>query len=122
MAFAGSLWALAAFVTPTLFYAQPDRHLAGLLAARLFTVETGLALATALLALLTPARGKYRLGYGAAALLTVNEWALKPVMESARLHGKALGLGFGPWHGVSALLYITACLLVLVLTWREDFR
>lgn len=122
MAFAGGLWALAAFVTPTLFYVQPDRHLAGVLAARMFTVETGLALAAALLAVLTPVRGKYLLGYLAAGLLTVNEWALKPVLETARLHGKAFGLGFGPWHGVSALLYVSACVLVLVLTWREGFR
>jgi Domain of unknown function (DUF4149) len=122
VAFAGSLWALAAFVTPTLFYAQPDRHLAGLLAARMFTVETGLALAAAALALLTPVRGKYLLGYVATALLTVNEWVLRPVMASALAHGKALGLGFGPWHGVSGLLYVGACLLVLALTWRESFR
>jgi hypothetical protein len=121
VAFAGSLWALAAFVAPTLFYAQPDKHLAGVLAARLFTVETGLALAAAALALLTPVRGKYLLGYVAAALLAVNQWALKPVMEHA-LHGKVLGLGFGAWHGVSALLYIGACALVLVVTWRESFR
>ena len=41
---AGSLWSLAAWVAPTLFYAQSDRHLAGMLAARLFTIETYLGL------------------------------------------------------------------------------
>jgi len=44
---AGSLWSLALWVAPTLFFAQPDRHLAGLLAARLFAVETYLGMAVA---------------------------------------------------------------------------
>ena len=66
--------------------------------------------------------GKFRAGFVAVALLCGNEWVLKPVMESAHVHGHALGLGFGAWHGVSGLLYVGACLLVLVLTWREDFR
>lgn len=120
--YAGSLWAVALFVAPTLFYLQPDRHLAGVLAARLFSIETYLSLSSAVLVLLTPARGKYLLGFGSAALLLINEWAVKPVMESARLHGKALGLGFGPWHGVSAFIYIGACLMVVCLVWKDDFR
>ena len=90
----GSLWSLAAWVAPTLFYAQNDRHLAGFLAARLFSVETYLGLAVAVLALLLP--GRSRLGglYAAAALLAVNEWVLKHFMESARAHGSAAGLSF----------------------------
>jgi Domain of unknown function (DUF4149) len=119
---AGSLWSLAAFVTPTLFYAQPDRHLAGTLAARLFSIETYLALGLSLLVLSTAARSKYLLGWLATALLVINEWALKPVMEQARVHGHALGLGFGAWHGVSALLYIVACVLVIILVWRDAVR
>jgi Domain of unknown function (DUF4149) len=119
---AGSLWAIAAFVTPTLFYAQPDRHLAGTLAARLFSIETYLALGLSLLVLATPSRSKYWLGWFATALLVVNEWLLKPVMEQARLHGHAFGLGFGPWHGVSALLYLIGCVCVLILVWRDALR
>jgi uncharacterized membrane protein len=52
----------------------------------------------------------------------VNEWALKPVIERARLHGSAAGLGFGSWHGISACLYLIACLLVLVLVWKDAAR
>ncbi len=37
---AGSLWSLAIWVAPTLFFTQSDRHLAGVLAARLFSIET----------------------------------------------------------------------------------
>jgi hypothetical protein len=119
---AGSLWSLAAWVAPTLFYAQGDRHLAGLLVSRLFSIETYVSLAVAALALLLPRRLKFAWGYLAAALLAVNEWVLKSVMEQAHSHGAAAGLGFGAWHGVSAVLYVLACIAVLLLVWNEDFR
>ena len=119
---AGSLWSLAAWVAPTLFYMQTDRHLAGVLAARLFSIETYVGVGVAALALLLPGRTKFLWGYLAVALLLVNEWVLKPIMGQARLHGTAAGLGFGAWHGVSAVLYVLACLAVLRLVWNEDFR
>jgi hypothetical protein len=119
---AGSLWSLALGVTPILFSAQSDRHLAGLLAGRMFSLETYLGVGVAVLALLLPGRGRFVWGYLAAAILAVNEWALRPVMVAARVHGSAAGLTFGAWHGVSAVLYVIACLAVLVLIWREDFR
>jgi Domain of unknown function (DUF4149) len=119
---AGSLWSLAAWVAPTLFYAQSDRHLAGVLAAKLFGIETYVGLAVAVLALLLPGRTKFVWGYLAAALLSVNQWLLKRMMEQAHVHGAAMGLSFGAWHGVSAALYLVACLAVLLLVWNEDFR
>ncbi len=119
---AGSLWSLAAWVAPTLFYAQGDRHLAGVLAARLFSIETYAGVGVAVLALLGPGRTKFVWGYFAAVLLSINEWVLKRFMEQAHAHGTAAGLGFGAWHGVSAVLYVLACLAVLRLVWNEDFR
>jgi hypothetical protein len=119
---AGSLWSLAAWVAPTLFYAQGDRHLAGVLAARLFSIETYAGVGVAVLALLLTGRTKFVWGYLAAALLSINEWVLKRIMEQAHAHGTAAGLGFGAWHGVSAVLYLLACLAVLRLVWNEDFR
>jgi len=119
---AGSLWSLAAWVAPTLFYAQSDRHLAGVLAAKLFSIETYVGLGAAALALLLPTRAKFVWGYAAVALLSVNEWVLKRFMAQAHDHGTAAGLGFGAWHGVSALIYVLACLAVLRLVWNEDFR
>jgi Domain of unknown function (DUF4149) len=118
---AGSLWSLL-WVAAILFHFQSDRHTAGLIAASLFSIETYLGIALGLLALLAPIRGRFRLGFFAIGLLACNEWILKPVMETARTQGTALGLGFGPWHGVSALLYLAACLCVAVLVWQEDFR
>jgi hypothetical protein len=116
---AGSLWSLAAWVAPTLFYAQGDRHLAGVLAARLFSIETYVGLGVAALALLLPGRNKFVGAYLAAALLALNEWLLGPLMAQAHARGSVLGLGFGAWHGVSALIYLAACVAVAVLVWRE---
>jgi Domain of unknown function (DUF4149) len=118
---AGSLWSLAAWVAPTLFYAQSDRHLAGLLAARLFAVETYVGVGTALLAAALPGRGRFKWGYAAAALLAVNQWALGPIMAEARARGAAAGLTFGAWHGVSVVIYVLACLAVAVLICKERF-
>jgi hypothetical protein len=118
---AGSLWSLALWVAPTLF-AQIDRHLAGVLAARLFSIETYVGLAAAGLALTLPERAKFAPGYLAAALLATNEWLLKPAMNRAHAQGAALGLSFGAWHGVAALLYVVACLAALWLVWRQCAR
>jgi len=120
--FAGSLWSLALWVAPTLFFEQADRHLAGVLAARLFSLESYLGLGVAALALLTPARSRMRWLYGAAALLAANEFVLKRFMARAQSHGTALGLGFGTWHGVSAVLYVLAALGVLLIVWNENLR
>jgi hypothetical protein len=62
----------------------------------------------------------FRFGFVAVALLLFNEWALKPVMDQALARGSALGLGFGPWHGVSALIYLAACLAVVVAVCRYE--
>jgi Domain of unknown function (DUF4149) len=126
---AGSLWSTV-WVALTIFHAQPDRHLSGILAARLFTIETYLGLAVALFAL---ARGnaprvhaarvataRFRFGFLAVALLLVNEWVLKLVMDRALARGSALGMGFGPWHGISALIYMAACAAVVAVVCEYD--
>ncbi len=116
---AGSLWSLALWVAPTLFYLQSDRHLAGVLANRLFSIETFVGLGVAASSLLVPARSRFGLGYFAVALLAANEWLLKRVMTLAQARGSVAGLTFGAWHGVSALVYGAACLCVLVFVVRE---
>lgn len=118
---AGSLWSLT-WVTSTLFSAQADRHLAGVLAGRLFTIETYVGIVVAALALLLPGRATFVWGYAAASLLALNEWALRPVMVTARSHGGAFGLTFGAWHGVSAALYLAASLALVVVVWRQESR
>jgi hypothetical protein len=114
---AGSLWSLALWVAQTLF-AQPDRHLAGLLAARLFSVETYLGLAVAALGFALPFRGSLRPVFIAVALLCINEWVFKRFMQQAQAQGSALGLSFGAWHGVSGVGYVIGCLLVVWVIWK----
>jgi hypothetical protein len=116
---AGSLWSLAAWVAPTLFFAQSDRHLAGLLAARLFSYETYLGLLVAALAAMLRLGGRFAWGYFAAAALAMNEWVLKRLLSLAQAHGSAAGLGFGTWHAVSAVIYLLACGAVLRLVWLQ---
>ncbi len=116
---AGSLWSLAMWVAPTLFYAQSDRHVAGVLATRLFSIETYVGLGVAVLALLLPGRGKFVWGYPAAALLVIDEWPVKRAMSVAHTQGWFAGLNFGAWHGVAAAVYLLACALVLVLIWKQ---
>ena len=118
---AGSLWSLL-WVAAVLFRFGTDRHTDGLIAARLFSIETYLGLAAAVLALLLPNRRRFRLGFLAVALLAVNEWILKRFMSLAQTHGSALRLGFGAWHGVSAGLYVLACLCVLVMVYKDEYR
>lgn len=118
---AGSLWSML-WVAAVMFRFLNDRHTAGLIAARLFSIETYLGIAVAVLALLLPGRGRFRLGFLAVALLAVNEWLLKRAMSLAQTHGSAWGLGFGAWHGVSAGLYVLACLCVLVMIYQDEYR
>jgi hypothetical protein len=116
---AGSLWSLL-WVAAALFRFISDRHTAGLIAARLFSVETYLGLAVAALALMLPGRRRFLLGFVAVALLAFNEWILKAVMARALLQGAAAGLSFGAWHGVSAGLYVLACLCVVVMIYKDE--
>jgi hypothetical protein len=116
---AGSLWSVV-WVAAALFR-YLDRHTAGFIATRLFSVETYLGLAVAALALLLPDRGRFRLGFLAVALLAINEWLLKRVMNAALSHGSAWGLSFGAWHGVSAVLYVLACLCVLIMIYKDEY-
>ena len=115
---AGSLWS-SIWVALTVFHSQPDRHLAGVIAAHLFGIETYLGLGVVLIAALRGERSRFLLCYLAAALLAFNEWVLKQFMDHALAAGAALGLGFGAWHGVSALVYLAACLGVAAYVYRD---
>jgi Domain of unknown function (DUF4149) len=118
---AGSLWSLL-WVAAALFRFLSDRHAAGLIAARLFSIETYLGLAVAVLALLLPERARFLPGFVAVALLALNEWILKAAMTRAQAHGGTAFLSFGAWHGISAGLYVLACLCVLIMIYKDEYR
>ncbi len=118
---AGSLWSLL-WVAAVVFHLQGDRHTAGLIAGRLFSIETYLGLGVAALALLLPVRARFWPGFVAAGLLSINEWILKAAMIRAQMHGGSAYLSFGAWHGISAALYVLACLCVLALIYQDEYR
>jgi hypothetical protein len=118
---AGSLWSVL-WVAAVLFRFISDRHTAGLIAARLFSIETYLGLGAALLALLLPVRARFLLGFVAVALLALNEWILKAAMTQAQTHGGTAFLSFGAWHGISAGIYVLACLCVLIMIYKDEYR
>ena len=117
---AGSLWSLL-WIAAALFRFLSDRHTAGQIAARLFSIETYLGLAVAALALLLPGRRRFLPGFVAVALLAVNEWILKAAMTLAQTHGGTAGLSFRAWHGISAGLYVLACLCVVVMIYKDEY-
>jgi hypothetical protein len=112
---AGALCTICLVVAPTLFALLPDRHLAGELAARFFFIGMLIGLAIALtLAILAiagwlrvPKRWGLALIATTASLPLASEVILGPLMQSARATGD-MGR-FGLLHGVSALLFFTAC-------------
>jgi hypothetical protein len=118
---AGSLWSVS-WVAWTLFHSQSDRHLAGVVVGPLLSIEAYVGVAVTILALLLPGRTRFIMGYVAAALLAIIEWALRPVMDIARVHGSAVGLSFGAWHGVSMSIYLVAGIALLIQVWKSERR
>ena len=93
-------------------------HYPGVLAGRLFSIETYVGLGVVALALLLAERGRFKWGYLAGGLLALQQWALRPVMDAALARGSVAGLSFGAWHGVAGVFYLAACAAVLVVIWN----
>lgn len=121
---AGSLWTVCFVVAPQLFSTLPDRHLAGQMAARLFHIETwlGVVVGIALIAIFA-ARNVFATSKAilwlillTAAAPLASELILGPMMDAARAADDMRR--FGMLHGVSAVLFFTACLSALALVWK----
>lgn len=121
---AGSLWTVCGIVAPQLFATLPERQLAGQMAARLFHIETwlGVVVAIALIAIFA-ARKAFAVSKAilwlillTAAAPLASELILGPMMSAAREAGD-MGR-FGMLHGVSAVLFLIACLSALALVWK----
>ena len=119
---AGSLWSLGLWVTPTLFRLLPERHVAGLVAGNLLRIQAAVTVLLAAICLwrlgLQRARGLYL----AALMLVINELIIRWLMDLSKTKGQILGLGFGGWHGVSVTLYLVACLGAVSVVWQDDLR
>lgn len=119
---AGSLWTICLIAAPAAFAALPERHLAGLVVARLFQTETWLGVAVAgLLISVLAARKRLSKALLSIALLTaampvISQLVIVPLMAQARAANDMAQ--FGRLHGVSAALFFTACLSALALVWK----
>lgn len=132
----GGQWMVGWGVAPILF-AQLDSQLAGALAGRMFSLVEWLGLGCALvwLGLYTLRYGLHghrhalaRLVWAMLACSLLNQWLIHPVINQLKLApvdaaGQAsqmLGLGFGPWHGISSSVYLLQSVLGAVwVLWRE---
>ncbi|MEZ5584837.1 MAG: DUF4149 domain-containing protein [Candidatus Competibacteraceae bacterium] len=117
----GSLWTIGFIVAPTLFHLLDDRALAGLIAGRLFSLESylgllcgGLLLLMAWYKISSGQRFSWRIVLLGAMLIIiiVGEFGLQPLLASYKAQG--LSAEFARWHGISAMLYALNCLLGLV--------
>lgn len=119
---AGLLVSIGALVAPTLFAILANRVVAGAIASELFRRTTFVSIAVALvLCALDRARGagapRWRplAPLVPAALLALGEFAVKPVLEAARVASGPAGRAFIAWHAVSGTLFAVATLLVVAL-------
>jgi len=126
-AWIGSLWAVGYLAVPVLFYAQPDRQLAGMLAGQMFTLVGYLGMVCGLYLLVQrismSGRASFRqaLFWIVAVMLLITmllQFCIQPVMTGLKLHALPLDVmhsafadQFKMLHGVSSILYLIQSLL-----------
>ena len=121
---AGSLWTICLIAAPAAFATLPERHLAGLVVGRLFQTETWLGvIVAALLIAVLAARKHLSKATLAIILLTaatplISQLVVVPLMDQARAANDMAQ--FGRLHGVSAVLFFSACLSALALVWKAS--
>lgn len=117
----GSLVTVCALAAPTAF-AVLERRSAGQVAARLFFAETVIGVVAAVLIFIAQRIGGFEVTRStvilmcvAAAAPLISHLALSPLMDAARTAGDMAR--FGALHGVSALLFVIACICSLAALW-----
>lgn len=133
-AWVGAIWAIGYLAVPVLFYAQPNRQLAGLLAGEMFVLVgyLGMVCGTYLLiqrlSLFGRSAMRQPLFWVVAAMLLltlVMHFSISP--EMAKLKAQALPLEvmqsafadrFRMLHGISSILYLIQSLLGIFLVLR----
>ena len=133
-AWVGGLWAIGYLAVPVLFFAQPDRQLAGILAGQMFTLVAYLGLVCGMYLLLhhisLSGRAAFRLGlfWVVAVMLLITlvlQFGIQPVMADLKLQAlpvdvmhSAFADRFKMLHGVSSILYLIQSLLGIFLVIR----
>ena len=135
-AWVGGLWATGYLAVPVLFYAQPDRQLAGMLAGQMFALVgyLGMVCGTYLLSQRIGVFGlaalRQPLFWVAAVMLLLTltiQFGIQPVMAELKLQALPLDVmhsafaeRFKMWHGVSSMTYLIQSLLGAFLVIKTD--
>jgi hypothetical protein len=135
-AWVGGLWATGYLAVPVLFYAQPDRQLAGELAGQMFTLVAylGMVCGTYLLiqriAVFGLAALRQRLFWVVTAMLLstmVIQFGIQPVMAYLKVQASPLDVmhsmfadRFKMLHGVSSMIYLIQSVLGAFLVIKTD--
>lgn len=130
-AWVGSLWAVGYLAVPTLFYAQPDKQLAGLLAGQMFVKSGYLGLVCAAYLLWFDfhrygasayRQATFRIALAMAAIALLIQFGIQPEMNALKAQalpldvmGSDLAGRFRMLHGISSIAYLIESLLGLVL-------
>jgi hypothetical protein len=126
-AWVGSLWAVGYLAVPVLFYAQPDRQLAGMMAGQMFTLVGYLGMVCGLYLLTwqisTTGRASFRqaMFWIVAVMLLITmllQFGIQPVMTGLKEQALPLDVmhsafadRFKMLHGVSSIFYLIQSLL-----------
>jgi hypothetical protein len=135
-AWVGGLWAIGYLAVPVLFYAQPDRQLAGMLAGQMFALVGYLGMVCGIYLLIYRFRVSGResfwqtLFWVVAMMLLITliiQFGIQPVMADLKQQAlplevmhSALADRFKILHGVSSMLYLAQSLLGILVIVRSN--
>lgn len=130
-AWVGGLWAIGYLAVPVLFYAQPDKQLAGMLAGQMFSLVAYLGMVCGMYLLIhrfsVSGRDTFRhvLFWTVAAMLLISlvlQFGIQTTMADLKLQALPLDVRhsafadrFKMLHGISSLIYLTQSLLGIYL-------
>lgn len=137
-AWVGSLWAVGYLAVPVLFYAQPDRQLAGMLAGKMFVSAgyAGLICGGYLIAYFLSQSGRAAvrqpLFWAVSVMLLITltiQFGIQPVMTELKaqalpldvMHSQFAGR-FKLLHGASSIAYLAQSLLGVFLVIKSRSR
>ena len=132
----GGLWALGYIAAPVLFASLGDRHLAGMVAGKLFALIgwVGLGAAAYLLIFLFARQGARALKSAVfwlvllmALMAAASQFGIQPLMAQLKADAlprevmeSVLRDRFATWHGVSSILYLLQSMLGLwLVVWSQ---
>jgi hypothetical protein len=135
-AWVGGLWAVGYLAVPVLFYAQPDKQLAGMLAGQMFSLVAYLGMVCGIYLLIhrisVSGRESFRhaLFWTVAAMLLLTlviQCGIQPVMTDLKAQALPLDVmhstfagRFGMLHGISEIIYLIQSLLGIYLVIKSS--